>query len=492
MFKDSFEERLNKCLEALAGGEHSLEECLAMFPEDAERLEPLLRTASLLSDRLATEPRQEFVAAARRRFLRVTADSLQESLQVRPQPSFVTDAKQRFMAAARTAFASRTVRRLQPAFRMAAATAGAAFLMFAGVGSFAITTSGDAVPGDWRYPVKRASEDVRLAFARDPDSRNDLRMEFAGERLSEIEKLAANGETIGGGVISDLNGETNSLMENLDSADSDADDAVKVAELALRQQEVLRAVEPLVASSAQDELAAARATSSEAMLKAAQAYALALLEEREAIKSPSVVGVAETEVPGPTATPDASGTTEPTSEAVPTEEPTAGPMAAVTPIPGSVVVVPLEDDDGAWELLVIDRFSVELPSETSGWRLLDLTFGPENVAKAPVVLRLTNADGTAIIGINPKTGDVFWYQYRDGLFYEFVVRVATGDGVWIADDEALRAFGATNEPIVSRIINSIVIAPPPTPTPTPTVTATPTPTSTPLPVEQGMASPTPQ
>jgi hypothetical protein len=112
----------------------------------------------------------------------------------------------------------------------------------------------------------------------------------------------------------------------------------------------------------------------------------------------------------------------------------------------------------------------------------------DNTAPAPDLLRITNAGGTAIVVVNPRNGDTFWYQYKDGLFEEFIVRVAVGDEVWQADLDAMRGFYAGYADIVLHIVETIDIAPPPTPTPPPTETPTPLPVETATVVASGLSA----
>ncbi len=287
--RDCFQERLNECLEALSSGQRTLEECLAMYPQEAARLEPLLRTALRLRETLSVEPRSEFAAAARQRFVVASGQGLMEALRAGPRPSFVRAARERFLAAAQrmvVAGQGRGWRVSLPQWvgslylRPATAALTAVLLLFLGFGGFAVSTSGDALPGDWNYSVKRATENVRLTFAFSEGARRDLNIERAGERLSEIQGLADKGRPIGGGLLNDLKGETDSLVSNLDKSDWDSGDAREVVELAQQQQEVLAQVEPLVKEDAQDELVAALAVSEEVSVKAEQAYALALFNEK--------------------------------------------------------------------------------------------------------------------------------------------------------------------------------------------------------------------
>jgi len=470
----NFEERLNECLEALSSGQRTLEECLAMYPDDAARLEPMLQTAMLLSSVLAAEPRRAFATSARERFLRVTGSRLQESLSFEPRPSFVMAARRRFLAAAQQMVRERKPERWRPAFRVAQFASAAAAVILMGFGSFAVTTSAGALPGDWQYPVKRTLEDIRYTVAFGEGSRRQLDIEYTQERLTEIEKLTAQGRPIGEGPLKDLASQTDSLVNHLDNSQLHGEDAEKVEELGKKQLEVLSDAAPLVQEGAADELQQAESVSREVYVKAAHQ-------------------VTADHQGTPTPTAEASSTPEPTEASTPTAAPTdeAGPTPAeepatpvpsepeVTPIPGVIVVVPVENENDAgvsWDLVVIDRFSVQVPSESSGWRFMGVNLGPDNTGTAPYMLRVTNSDSTAIIIINPRTGDTYWEQYFDGIFHEFNVRTVDGPIVWQATEDDLKTFYPGNAAIVMHVINSIKIEPPPTPTPEPT--ATPTPGST--------------
>jgi hypothetical protein len=491
--KDRLQERLSECLEALSSGQRTLDECLAMYPEEASRLEPLLRTALRISRVLSVEPRPEFAAGARQRFLSATGQHLAEAFRVEPRPSFVKAARERFLAAAQRVVGAGKARRwplplprwgMGVPLRPVAASALAFCLIFVGFGTFAVTTSGDAIPGDWRYPVKRATENVRLTFAFSEGARRDLNIDLAEERLWEIERLADEGRPIGGDLLGDLEGETNSLVGRLDESTWETEEVREVTELVRRQQKVLAEVEPLVKADAQDDLEGARTTSQQAYVKAAQAYALALWEQKEsedeeveemaaAATEPPTAG--ETEAP-PTMMALADEESEELEE--PSPPPSLGPE--VTPVPGRVVRASLDDQAAgvAWDRIVIDRFSVEVPAEGSGWHLMGFTFGADNTAPAPYMLRIANLDTTAIIVINPRNGDIFWYEFIDGLFQEFIVRIGLGDGVWQAEPAAIQAFDPEHADIVLHMLESVTIAPPPTPTPLPTETPTPLPQET--------------
>ena len=488
--RSRFHEHLNECLEALASGQRTLEDCLAKYPKEADRLEPLLRTALSIKETLSVEPREEFRAAARQRFVVSSGKSLAETLREGPRPSFVRAARERFLAAAQRMVGAGQSRGWRPSFpegviaihaRPLATAFATVFLLFIGFGTFAVTTSGSALPGDWRYPVKRFTEDVRLTLAFSDHAERSVKIDLANERLSEIQQMAEKGRPIGGDLLDDLKGETGSLASNLDKSGLDAGEVREVADLARHQDEVLAQVEPLVKSDAQENLVAARTASQETYAKAAQVYALALFSEKSG-KGEKVPDVEASESPEEEATEVASVAVVPTEEGTGVE-PSPEPD---NPVPEGEPVISIErgslPEEGttglAWDRVAIGRFSMVIPSEAGGWRIMDLGFGSDDTAPAPNLLRITNIEGTAIIVINPRNGDTFWYQYKDGLFEDFIVRVTAGDDMYEADLPALEGFYAPYAAMVLFMVESITIEPPPTPTPVPTETPVPPPVGT--------------
>ena len=487
-----FEERLNECLEALSSGQRTLEECLAMYPEDAPRLEPMLRTATLLHHALAAKPRDEFATAARERFLKMSAPRLQESLSFEPRPSFVMAARRRFLAAAQQMVREKKPDRWRPAFRVAQFASAASVILFMGIGSFALSTSANALPGDWRYPVKRTVEDVRYTFTFGEGGRQQLDIDYAHERLTEIEKLVEKGHTIGEGPLKDLAEQTDSVVSRLDDPQVELEEVQEVKDLAEKQRDVLANVELQIKPAAADELEQAQTASRQAYVQAAAL--VIVINDRDGPNADA------TETPTPETTPALaeSPTPEATEEVgpVPTETgetPTPTPsQPEVTPIPGNLVIAPLEGEDDAgltWDLAVIDRFSVEVPSTRSGWQFMGIITRPDGTVEAPFMLRLANADMTTIIVIDPRSGDMYWEQYFNGLFHEYVVRASAI--AWQATEDDLKAFYPDNTAIVLHMLNSIKIetAPTATPTPEPTIPPPSTPPSADIPVISSNPSP---
>lgn len=471
-----FEERLNECLEALSSGQRTLEECLSMYPEDASRLEPMLRTAMLLNDALAAKPREEFAVSARERLLRMTEPRLQESLSFEPRPSFVMAARRRFLAAAQQMVREKKPDRWRPAFRVAQFASAAFVILFLGIGSFAVSTSADTLPGDWRYPVKRSVEDIRYTLAFGEGTRQQLEIDYVHERLTEIEKLADKGQTIGEGPLKDLADQTDSLVGQLDNPQLNLEDAEELKDLAQQQQEVLTDVAPQVKPAAADALQQAKRATREVYVQAAAIVVVLASPAPAETATPTTEPTSATSeaTPTPGATEEEEPVpTEATEQATPTPTP-SGPE--VTPIPDTLVTAPIEGEDDAgvaWDLAVIDRFSVEVPAESSGWRFMGFSVGPDNTAEAPYMVRFTNADATAIIIINPRNGDVYWEQFFDDMFHEYVARASSL--AWQASEDELKAFYPDNAAIVLHVLNSIKIEPQPTPTPEPAAAAEATP-----------------
>ena len=164
---ERFEDILNGCIDRLLQGD-SLEDCLRGYPEQAAELEPLLRVALATQQASSIEPRAEFKAQARYQ--------IQSLLHARGQ---------------------KRQRQGVPLFgwlpRWATAVAFALFLVLvAGGGTVAAASS--SLPGEILYPVKLATEQVRLAFAFSDTGKAELYAQFAVRRSEEIAKIAGKDE----------------------------------------------------------------------------------------------------------------------------------------------------------------------------------------------------------------------------------------------------------------------------------------------------------
>ena len=166
---------LQHCLELMLRGTPA-SECLALYPEFAEELAPLL-----------------------------AASVRAENLLVRPMG---TDSRSRIKA---TVFGEWNRRRAPkrrwwhlPAFvpvapRWAAVAATLAVALMLG-GSGTVLAAGYSIPGDALYPVKQVREEVRLWLTWSPEAKVDIYTRLVNKRADEIRTLAAAGRAGSSGI----------------------------------------------------------------------------------------------------------------------------------------------------------------------------------------------------------------------------------------------------------------------------------------------------
>ncbi len=421
------DEALNECLEALRSGRRTLEECLALYPRFRRELEPLLRLALDLSGVYREEePAAAAKEVGRRRLLEAAFAGARP--EPRPAPFLL---RWRGLAALRLRLAP-TGAWLRPALM----GAGLLFLVFVGFSSYALATSGEALPGDWRYAVKRFTERARLTLTFDGDSKRSLRIDLVEERLEELEALAARSRPINEPVLRDLASTTQSVVKELDPASAPPEVLTRVSELTSRQKDVLEEVQPLVDEQAADDLQEALAVAEEGHEIAVMALAVAQEPEEETggggvlaptpEASPSAPeGAAPSPDAEASATPAADATpapASPTAEAEATVEPPKPTSVASTPVteptPELVLrreIVPLpEDTTGglAWNLIVIDQFSVAVPAESGvtgeGWAVSSpLSRDPGEVLKGVVVAVLfEGGNAQVVVAVRVADGSV--------------------------------------------------------------------------------------
>jgi hypothetical protein len=387
-----FQDVLDECVASVAERRLTVEECLRLYPQWAERLEPLLRLAAELPRAYTAQPRDAYQAESRRRFL--------AAVHGPRQPAAVS--KRPLLA---IPWPPRLPQRLPRPVLAALAAAVLAVVVFP---SFLLVTSGDSLPGDWRYPIKRTGERVRFAFVFGEDSRRSFRIGLAEERLEELEALAAGGRSIKESAIRELARHTEPLVEDLDPQDPVAvpqDHVERIEVLMAKEQEILDQVEPLIEENAADDLQQAKEVSSEGQVRALTILSLAASQEPQATREGTatagpMASPAATAEGTPGATVMARGTATvasaaegsptgtaatpagPTPESTPiphatgtpaAEEPAATPEATAEATPPAVIrrVVPLpEDSTGGlgWSLVTIGDFSARVPNHLeNGW-----------------------------------------------------------------------------------------------------------------------------
>jgi hypothetical protein len=161
-------EVFDDCLERLTLGGETVEQCLARYPEQAEALAPLLRTATAVKRVALTSPRPEFRAQARAQF----QVALREAAS-RRKPSFFS-------------------------FRFpqwAAAVSVVAVVSLGGGGT--VVAANQSLPDSPLYAMKLATEEMRLNLTTSSLGKADLEMQLANRRVNEIVIMAEDGNSEG-------------------------------------------------------------------------------------------------------------------------------------------------------------------------------------------------------------------------------------------------------------------------------------------------------
>lgn len=146
---------------------------LALYPDDADWLEPLLRTADHVSTTIrAEEPSFFFEASLKNRFIAAGVERARDEAET----TSVGRVRQ-------------GVGRLQTAAASMAVVGAAATI---GVLTLGFVTADEAVPGDWNYNFKRAGERVEYVLASEPQ-RVNVELRHKQERVTEMERMLARG-----------------------------------------------------------------------------------------------------------------------------------------------------------------------------------------------------------------------------------------------------------------------------------------------------------
>jgi len=477
--KRRFEQVLAQCIEAVSTGQCTVEECLTLYPELSDRLEPLLR----LGCRMEQAPFPE------------------------PEPAFREAARERFLAAIRAhAAAPRRPRRLFPVLpslpqwrwrlgsvtgqhRVAAAMTATALVAFLGFSSFVLASSGDSLPGDWRYPVKRLTERTRLTFTFGDDARRDYRISLAEERLDEVQQFASRERQIGESLLRQLVDTTEPLVQALEPDSVPSDQIERITDLTAKQQDVLDQVAPLVKEEAADELEEALVVSSEGHAKAVEALALARSQEEPpeellALTTPGAgtptagAGASPTAGPSPTSettpglspTPGTEASPTPGTEASPVPPATAEPSPAATPTGGPTPaeasptpssgqqqlvrreLLPLPDDHTGglnWNLIVVGHFSVAVPAEENGW-IVSSPLPTEQPPLKGMVAAVYQKGGSAAaaVSVTVSDGSASVFARDNGIMRE------------IDEEQVTELLPPSIAEVISHILGSITLTSP--------------------------------
>ena len=289
--KRRLEETLEECLAALAGGQSTVEECLALYPELAAELEPLLHTACSLQNVYAVDPSPLYAQAARERFLAAMARRRQTRLTARPVRPFWRWAPAAVGSVALVAF-----------------TVWASVLAWGGGGGSQEPSIGVAKVTPTSTPVPVVS-DIQDQVAR------------IEAQLEEIRTGAASGAAVEVIDIQQLKEDTAALVASLDQPQAlEPEDVSQIGELLADQEEVLSEVKESVSLQAAEDLDEIIEIAGEGRAK---------VEEILTPTASPTPSATPTATPTPSATPSAT----PTPTATPEESPTSTPTPPATETP---------------------------------------------------------------------------------------------------------------------------------------------------------------
>jgi hypothetical protein len=157
---------LDECLERILRGE-SAADCLKAYPEQASQLKPLLETSVTL---------------------------FQQSSAIQPTAEFKAEVYSRIQALLR-AKEERAIKRARiPIWHRRWAMAAVTVLLILLAGAGTITASANALPDESLYPVKLATERLRLTTTFSDIGEAKLHIQFAERRATEIAAMARQGE----------------------------------------------------------------------------------------------------------------------------------------------------------------------------------------------------------------------------------------------------------------------------------------------------------
>ena len=159
-----FNNILDECLERLLTGE-TIEQCLQSYPEQATELEPLLRIALAVRKASTIQPRTEFRDRARYQF----RSALQE---VEPK-------KSRWLFGWQSRWA----------------TVVTVLIILVLLGGGTVTAATNSMPDQPLYPVKLATEQVRLTFTPSALGKAELYANLADKRVTELIYVASKGNS---------------------------------------------------------------------------------------------------------------------------------------------------------------------------------------------------------------------------------------------------------------------------------------------------------
>jgi hypothetical protein len=186
--KEGLQEALAWSLDELEHGRMSIEDCLARYPEHRQELHKLLLTAENLQQAPGVNPSLDFKLHARKRLINRLGGEDNQSVTF----------GERFRRTVRGRQRPTSVQR-RPAMSWLLISA-IVLSIFTGGGVGVAYAADGAAPGDALYGIDLGVESLRYNFALSQETKAELALSFADERLEELQELlgeGASGEHIG-------------------------------------------------------------------------------------------------------------------------------------------------------------------------------------------------------------------------------------------------------------------------------------------------------
>ncbi len=169
------EQILTNCIVEIRSGKSTLDECLNRFSSMRKDLEPLFKVALNIKDPHVINLDDHNKQVTRVQLLQQIENTRQKK--------------------------SRTITGIfsfgipqQYVWVRVAILIVAVVMVISIIGGGTAYAAQSSLPGDFLYPVKTGTEDIRLTLASDSAAKAELNMEFAMERLKELIKVANGGE----------------------------------------------------------------------------------------------------------------------------------------------------------------------------------------------------------------------------------------------------------------------------------------------------------
>jgi len=229
------EKIIDNCIKLISENNLSLEQCLKRYPKFKEELRPLLESFTKVKEFEKITPPAIFEDEVKIRFINIVKA---KQSQILPKKGMIP----RFVAQLSGLWAMPILAKIS-----------IFVILFLFISGFTSILSANTLPGDFLYPVKIASERVRIFFTPRNEKAN-LHIIFAKRRLDELEKMAEKGRTKGiAKTLNTLESETDSVInyiEDLEIEIRTPEVIDKISENFKKQKEVLEKVKEKVSDEA--------------------------------------------------------------------------------------------------------------------------------------------------------------------------------------------------------------------------------------------------